>query len=268
MAKAKTKRVYDFDEGDRSMVALLGGKGANLAEMTNTGLPVPHGFTITTATCNEFLVTGEFADGLMDEVAEHLERLQERMGKRLGDDTDPLLVSVRSGAPVSMPGMMETVLNVGLNDTSVKGLAHQTSNERFAFDSYRRLIQMFGAIVMGVERALFEDALLEVKEKKGVINDTDLDAGDLEDVIGRYLEVFRAHTGQDFPQDPVEQMRLAVKAVFDSWRGRKAREYRPIHKVGEDLGADVNIHSLGFGNKGDDSGTRAAFTRDPPPRTQ
>ena len=248
------KRVYDFEEGNRSLTALLGGKGANLSEMTRIGMPVPHGFTITTGACKEYLATGDFPAGLMEEVEEHLLVLQRQMGKKLDDDTDPLLVSVRSGAPVSMPGMMETVLDVGLNDSSVK---------RFAFDSYRRLIQMFGSIVMGIERVLFEDALLDIKEHKDVVLDTELDASDLEYVVDRFEEVFEEGAGRPFPQAPHEQLRLAIRAVFDSWMGRKAKEYRRIHRLSEGMGTAVNVQAMVFGNKGDDSGTGVAFTRDP-----
>ena len=260
-----TKYVYDFSEGNKDMKDLLGGKGANLAEMTNMGLPVPHGFTITTEACLAFLARGGAPPEMLDEAGEHLGRLQEAMGKRLGDAEDPLLVSVRSGAKFSMPGMMDTVLNLGLNDASVDGLAEQMGGDvRFARDAYRRFIQMFGKIVMDVPGDAFEHALDEAKEGKGPgSQDTDLDADDLEAVIERFRAIYREHTGEDFPQDPKEQLRLAIDAVFRSWNGKRARDYRRQNKISDDLGTAVNVQAMVFGNRGEDSGTGVAFTRDP-----
>jgi pyruvate,orthophosphate dikinase len=260
-----TKYVYDFSEGNKDMKDLLGGKGANLAEMTNMGLPVPHGFTITTEACLTYLAEGGDPSGLLDEVDEHLATLESSMGKTLGDATDPLLVSVRSGAKFSMPGMMDTVLNLGLNDTSVGGLAEQSGGDlRFARDAYRRFIQMFGKIVMDVPADAFEHALEEAKAAKGPnAQDTDLDADDLATLIERFLEIYREQTGQGFPSDPKEQLRLSIHAVFESWNGKRARDYRRQNKISDDLGTAVNVVAMVFGNRGDDSGTGVAFTRDP-----
>ena len=260
-----TKYVYDFSEGNKDMKDLLGGKGANLAEMTNMGLPVPHGFTLTTEACLRYLDGGDWPDGLIDEVEEHLVRLERTMGKTLGDPTDPLLVSIRSGAKFSMPGMMDTVLNLGLNEDSLKGLAHQTGGDmRFANDAYRRFIQMFGKIVMDVPAHAFEQALDAAKERKGPgSQDTDLDADDLRSLIDGFLEIYRQHTGSAFPTDPREQMRLATEAVFKSWNGKRAIDYRRQNKISDDLGTAVNVVAMVFGNRGDDSGTGVAFTRDP-----
>jgi pyruvate,orthophosphate dikinase len=255
------KYVYDFTEGNKDMKDLLGGKGANLAEMTNMGLPVPHGFTLTTEACLSYLDEAGFPPGLMDEVDEHLKRLEEAMGKRLGDASDPLLVSVRSGAKFSMPGMMDTVLNLGLNPESVRGLTEQTGGDvRFALDAYRRFIQMFGKIVMNVPGGVFDEA----KRAKGSsVQDTDLGADDLSALIDRFLAIYREHTGQDFPTDPREQLRLSIEAVFKSWNGKRARDYRRQNKISDDLGTAVNVVAMVFGNRGDDSGTGVAFTRDP-----
>jgi pyruvate,orthophosphate dikinase len=259
-----TKWVYDFNEGDASQKNLLGGKGANLAEMTNLGLPVPPGFTISTEACNAYREAGRhFPNGLLDEVADHRKRLEEAMGRQLGDARDPLLVSVRSGAPFSMPGMMDTVLNVGLNDESVKGLAAQTRSERFAWDSYRRLLQMFGKTVMGVDGDRFEEALEEAKEHKGVENDVDLDTGDLQALVERFKEIIEKETGRGFPQDPTEQLHQAIEAVFGSWDNRRARDYRRRNRISDALGTAVNVQAMVFGNRGDRSGTGVAFTRDP-----
>src|SRR4051795_6047734 len=247
------------------MKDLLGGKGANLAEMTNMGLPVPHGFTITTEACLTYLGAGGHPAGLMEEVDTHLSALESSMGKGLGDARDPLLVSVRSGAKFSMPGMMDTVLNLGLNEDSVTGLAAQTGDDpRFARDAYRRFIQMFGKIVMDVPADAFEHALDEVKTAKGSnVQDTDLSADDLSALIGRFLEIYREHTGSEFPTDPKEQLRLSIEAVFKSWNGKRARDYRRQNKISDDLGTAVNVVAMVFGNRGDDSGTGVAFTRDP-----
>ena len=260
-----TKYVYDFSEGNKDMKDLLGGKGANLAEMTNMGLPVPPGFTITTEACLRFLAEGGTAPEMLEEAGEHLGRLETAMGKILGDADDPLLVSVRSGAKFSMPGMMDTVLNLGLNDRSVDGLARQTGGDvRFARDAYRRFIQMFGKIVMDVPADAFEHALDEAKEAKFAgAQDTDLDAEDLEALIDRFRAIYREQTGEDFPQEPKEQLRLAIAAVFESWNGKRARDYRRQNKISDDLGTAVNIVAMVFGNRGEDSGTGVAFTRDP-----
>ncbi|MGW3344608.1 pyruvate, phosphate dikinase [Nonomuraea rubra] len=255
------KYVYDFTEGNRNLKDLLGGKGANLAEMTNLGLPVPHGFTITTEACRHYLAEGSVPSGLDQEVAEHLEALEAKMGRKLGQADDPLLVSVRSGAKFSMPGMMETVLNIGLNDESVHGLAKQSGgNDRFAWDSYRRLIQMFGKTVLGLDGDLFEHALDELKGRR---QDTDLDSGELQQLVETYKGIVRDQTGKDFPADPREQMRLAVMAVFDSWNAPRAILYRRQERIPADLGTAVNIMAMVFGNYGNDSGTGVAFTRDP-----
>ncbi len=262
-----TKYVYDFAEGNRDLKDLLGGKGANLAEMTNLGLPVPPGFTITTEACQAFLATGDEPPALAAEVDEHLIALEKTMGKQLGDAADPLLVSVRSGAKFSMPGMMETVLNIGLNDISVQGLARQAGNDRFAWDSYRRLIQMFGKTVQGIEGELFEHALEQMKADKGTASkpadDLDLDGTDLQALVDAYKAIVRDHTGEDFPQDPRDQMRLAIQAVFNSWNSDRAVLYRRQERIPTDLGTAVNVCSMVFGNLGMDSGTGVAFTRDP-----
>ncbi|MEU1618087.1 pyruvate, phosphate dikinase [Streptomyces sp. NPDC005722] len=257
------KFVYDFTEGNKDLKDLLGGKGANLAEMTNLGLPVPPGFTITTEACKVYLESGAEPAALRDEVSAHLDALEQRMGKRLGQADDPLLVSVRSGAKFSMPGMMDTVLNIGLSDASVVGLAAQAGNERFAWDSYRRLIQMFGKTVLGVDGELFEDALEDAKRAKGTHDDLDLDAADLRALVDQFKAVVAKETGRDFPQDPREQMDLAVRAVFDSWNGERAKLYRRQERIPGDLGTAVNVCSMVFGNLGSDSGTGVAFTRDP-----
>ncbi len=260
-----TKFVYDFSEGNKDMKDLLGGKGANLAEMTTMGLPVPPGFTITTEACLVFLEQGGAPPEMLQEAGEHLATLQAAMGRELGDPDDPLLVSVRSGAKFSMPGMMDTVLNLGLNDRSVEGLAKQSDGDvRFARDAYRRFIQMFGKIVMDVPGEAFEEALDRAKERKGPgTTDTDLDADDLTALIEEFRGIFRTHTGEEFPQDPKEQLRLAIAAVFESWNGKRAIDYRRQNKISDDLGTAVNVQAMVFGNRGDDSGTGVAFTRDP-----
>ncbi|MFI2235227.1 pyruvate, phosphate dikinase [Streptomyces chrestomyceticus] len=258
-----SKFVYDFTEGNKDLKDLLGGKGANLAEMTNLGLPVPPGFTITTEACKVYLDSGQEPAALRAEVSEHLEALEATMGKKLGQADNPLLVSVRSGAKFSMPGMMDTVLNIGLSDASVSGLATQAGDERFAWDSYRRLIQMFGKTVLGVDGDLFEEALEEAKQAKGVRVDVDLDAADLKNLVGQFKDIVSKETGRDFPQEPREQMDLAVRAVFDSWNTDRAKLYRRQERIPGDLGTAVNICSMVFGNLGPDSGTGVAFTRDP-----
>ena len=257
------KLVYDFAEGNKDLRDLLGGKGANLAEMTLMGLPVPPGFVITTEACRAYLADGSPPAALEAEVSEHLVALEEAMGKTLGQADNPLLVSVRSGGKYSMPGMMDTVLNVGLNDESVLGFANQSGNDRLAFDSYRRLIQMFGKTVLGVDGGLFEDALHAAKEAKDTLDDLDLDGDDLRALVGVYKEIVREHTGREFPQEPREQMDLAVRAVFDSWNADRAILYRRQERIPSDLGTAVSICSMVFGNVSSDSGTGVAFTRDP-----
>ncbi|MEN1885274.1 pyruvate, phosphate dikinase [Streptomyces mirabilis] len=258
-----TKFVYDFTEGNRDLKDLLGGKGANLAEMTNLGLPVPPGFTITTEACKTYLGSGEEPAALRDEVSAHLEALEATMGKKLGQADDPLLVSVRSGAKFSMPGMMDTVLNIGLSDKSVQGLAKQAGDDRFAWDSYRRLIQMFGKTVLGIDGELFEDALDAAKTAKKVTVDTELEAADLKKLVTKFKRIVKTEAGRDFPQDPREQMDLAIHAVFDSWNTDRAKLYRRQERIPHDLGTAVNVCSMVFGNLGPDSGTGVAFTRDP-----
>ncbi len=255
--------VFDFAHGSRDRRDLLGGKGAGLAEMTNLGLPVPPGFTITTEACRAYLAEGEVPDGLAGEVDEHLASLEGAMGRRLGDPADPLLVSVRSGARFSMPGMMETVLNVGLNDESVQGLAERSRNERFAMDSYRRLLQMFGSTVLGIDGAIFSDELDALKQRRGTTEDVGLEVDDLRGLVTTYKELVEKHAGRAFPQDPREQLDLAVRAVFDSWNTERARLFRRQEHIPEDLGTAVNVQAMVFGNRGTSSGSGVAFTRDP-----
>jgi pyruvate,orthophosphate dikinase len=256
--------VYDFDESTGGGKELLGGKGAGLAEMTSLGIPVPAGFTITTDASRAYSQNGkQLPVGLDGEVDEHLSALEQRTGKRFGDPEDPLLVSVRSGAAVSMPGMMDTILNLGLNDDAVAGLARTTGNERFAYDSYRRLIQMYGDVVDGVDAARFEDALSELKRERGARQDVDLTADDLRGLVDTFKELYREETGSDFPQDAREQLQRALRAVFDSWDNPRAQVYRRAHRIPDDLGTAVNVVQMVFGNKGDESGTGVAFTRDP-----
>jgi pyruvate,orthophosphate dikinase len=259
-----TKYVYDFSEGSKDQKDLLGGKGANLAEMTNMGLPVPPGFTISTEACRAYLGTsGGMPDGLAEEITEHLEALEKSMGRTLGQPDDPLLVSVRSGAKFSMPGMMETVLNVGLNDRSVEGLAKQAGDERFAWDSYRRLLAMFGRTVLGIEGELFENALDELKERVGADSDLDLGPEELKELVDRSKAIIEEQCGRPFPQEPREQLDQAVGAVFESWNTERAVLYRRQERIPGDLGTAVNVCSMVFGNCGMDSGTGVAFTRDP-----
>ncbi|HRC06991.1 MAG TPA: pyruvate, phosphate dikinase [Miltoncostaeales bacterium] len=259
---SQTKRVYDFAEGTRDMRDLLGGKGANLAEMTKLGLPVPQGFTITTETCLDYLKGGHTSpDGLRDEVTEHLARLEAFAQKTLGDSDNPLLVSVRSGAKFSMPGMMDTVLNLGLNDVSVQGLASRTGNPRFAYDSYRRFIQMYGDVVSEVEKQHFERALTELKKARGVENDVDLTADDLKGLVDTYKGIYQKHKGTPFPQDPREQLDGAIQAVFESWDNKRAQDYRRLNNIPWELGTAVNVQQMVFGNSGERSGTGVAFSR-------
>jgi pyruvate,orthophosphate dikinase len=266
--KATKRYIYAWGggaaEGDGGMKDLLGGKGAGLAEMTKAGLPTPPGFTITTAACNDYFAAGEkLPDGLWDDVLEAMKEVEERSGKGFGDPKNPLLVSVRSGAKFSMPGMMDTVLNLGLNEETLEGLIALTGNERFGWDAYRRFIAMFGRIVMGVEAKRFDEPLEAKKKARGAAADTDLTASDLRELVDEYKQVVGADTGRDFPTDPYEQLDLAIKAVFASWFGRRARDYRESQKIAHDLGTAVNVVTMVFGNMGDDSGTGVAFTRDP-----
>src|SRR5919112_1591970 len=261
----ETKWVYDFSEGSKDMRELLGGKGANVAEMTRVlGTErVPAGFTITTEACVAYMKEGQTEpDGMAEQVSEALERLQETAGKRLGDDEDPLLVSVRSGARESMPGMLDTVLNLGLNDTSVEGLARATDNERFAWDSYRRFVQMFGNVSRGIDGEAFEKEITNVKKDAGVEDDTELDVKSLKELVDRFKTLYKDETGDEFPQDPTEQLRLAIRAVFDSWTGDRAKSYRQINRIPDDWGTAVNVQQMVFGNKGDTSGSGVAFSRD------
>ncbi len=260
---AKSKYVYDFEEGHGGMKTLLGGKGANLAEMTTLGLPVPPGFTINTDACIYYTDNKAYPNGLDKEIEDHLDNLEKKTGKKLGDPNDPLLVSVRSGAAISMPGMMDTVLNLGLNDNSIKGLIQQTQDERFAYDSYRRFIQMFGNVVLKVDGEKFENALRQMKEEKGAASDTDLTFDDLKELVEQFKKIVKEETGSDFPIDPKEQMAMAILAVFESWDNPRAKVYRKHNKIPDDLGTAVNVQTMVFGNKGIDSGTGVAFTRDP-----
>ncbi|HYI21846.1 MAG TPA: pyruvate, phosphate dikinase [Candidatus Limnocylindrales bacterium] len=266
--RASKRYIYAWGggtaEGNATMRDLLGGKGAGLAEMTNAGLPVPPGFTITTEACNDYFDAGErLPDGLWDDVLSAVKRLEQETGKGFGEAANPLLVSVRSGAKFSMPGMMDTVLNLGLNEQTLNGLVALTGNERFGWDAYRRFIQMFGRIVMDVDGEKFEHALDAAKQSRGVSQDTDLDAGALRDVVGEFLSIVRESAGRDFPTDPLEQLDLSIKAVFASWFGKRAHDYREYNKIAHDLGTAVNVVTMVFGNMGDDSGTGVAFTRDP-----
>ena len=260
---AASSYVFDFSEGSKDMKDLLGGKGANLAEMTNLGLPVPPGFTITTEACRAYLANGKEPADLRVQVTRALRHLEDKVDRRLGDRHDPLLVSVRSGGKFSMPGMMDTVLNIGLNDASVIGLAEASGSDRFAWDSYRRLIQMFGKTVLGIEGDQFSAALDEAKAAKGVTSDVDLDVDDLVALVARFKEIVREESGQDFPQHPREQLDLAIRAVFDSWNTDRARVYRRRERIPHDLGTAVNVCTMVFGNLGETSGTGVAFTRDP-----
>jgi pyruvate,orthophosphate dikinase len=258
------KWVYEFSEGSRDMRELLGGKGANVAEMKRIGGPVrvPDGFTITTEACVAYMkADGAFPDGLEEQVDDALARLEQQTGKRLGDPDDPLLVSVRSGARESMPGMLDTVLNLGLNDRSVQGLIARTENARFGWDSYRRFVQMFGTVVRGIEGERFEQAIQARKEASGVELDTDLDARALEQLTSEFEEIFAAETGEEFPQEPREQLRQAIRAIFDSWNGERAVHYRRLHRIPDEWGTAVNVQQMVFGNKGDTSASGVAFSR-------
>jgi pyruvate,orthophosphate dikinase len=268
-AKSKSvKRVYFFGngkaEGNAGMKDLLGGKGANLADMTLVPLPVPPGFTITTDTCGDYNDAGQkLPRGLMEEVRTNIAKVEKATGKRFGDSANPLLVAARSGAKFSMPGMMDTVLNIGLNDKAVEGLAALSDNPRFAYDSYRRLINMFGDTVMGVDHHHFEHELSAVKHAKGVELDTQLDVDGLKEVVDRYKAVYEKHVGSPFPNDPYEQLEAAIEAVFKSWMGDRAIKYRELNDIRGVRGTAVNVQAMVFGNMGDDSATGVAFTRDP-----
>ena len=255
--------VFDFSQGDRTKGDLLGGKGANLAEMTRLGLPVPPGFTISTDACRYFLEHGHGPSGLRQQITSHTARLEEEMGRKLGDPEDPLLVSVRSGARFSMPGMMETVLNIGLNDASVAGLARRANDDHFAWDSYRRLIQMFGKTVLEIDGDEFESALEQMKEKAGVTTDVELPVESLRRLVDVYKSIVREATGHEFPQDPYQQLDLAIRSVFQSWNTERARLYRRQERIPHTLGTAVNVQVMAFGNAGPGSGTGVAFTRDP-----
>lgn len=258
------KYVYNFDEGDMSMRSLLGGKGANLAEMSSMGINVPYGFTVTTEACAKFYEEGEkLWDELNEEISEHIKDLEAKNEKTFGNNEDPLLVSVRSGAPISMPGMMDTILNLGLNDDAVLGLAKRTENPRFAYDSYRRFIQMFSDVAMGIDKNKFEKVLSAKKEEKGVSTDNELTEEDLKDVVEKYKVVYKEEKGEDFPQDPRDQLNKAVSAVFASWNNERAILYRKINEIDDSMGTAVNVQSMVFGNMGDSSGTGVAFSRNP-----
>ena len=257
------KYVYTFGEGNADMKMLLGGKGANLSEMTNLGLPVPPGFTITTEVCRKYYENNKYPEDLQGQIDAHLSMLEKKMGKRLGDLENPLLVSVRSGAPQSMPGMMDTVLNLGLNDVTVKSLANQTQNERFAYDCYRRFMQMFGNVVIGLEHGTFEAILSEVKGRYGVTLDTDMSVKALKDVVAEYKKIFLKETGETFQQEPHKQLSMSIDAVFKSWNNRRAITYRKLSNIPDDIGTAVNVQTMVYGNMGEDSGTGVAFTRDP-----
>ena len=258
------KWVYLFKEGNADMRNLLGGKGANLAEMTNLGLPIPQGFTVTTEACTDYYNNGkQISEEIQGQIFDYMKTLEEIQGKSFGDTEDPLLVSVRSGARASMPGMMDTILNLGLNDVAVEGFAKKTGNPRFAYDSYRRFIQMFSDVVMEIAKPKFEAILDEVKESKGAKYDTDLDANDLKEVIAKYKELYKKEIGSDFPQDPKDQLMESVKAVFRSWDNPRAIVYRRMNDIPGDWGTAVNVQAMVFGNMGNTSGTGVAFTRNP-----
>ena len=263
------KWVYLFREGNAQMRDLLGGKGAGLSEMTNAGLPVPPGFTITTEACNAYYedyrpgAAKQFPPGLWDQTLAAMKVVEQETGKGFGDAKNPLLVSVRSGAKFSMPGMMDTVLNLGLNEATLNGLAALTGNERFAYDAYRRFIAMFGRIVMGMEAKPFDETLEHAKQKRGAKLDTDLDAAALKEIVAGYKALYKKAIGADFPADPYEQLRLAIGAVFGSWMGKRAVDYRNDQKIAANLGTAVNVVTMVYGNMGDDSGTGVAFTRNP-----
>ena len=258
------KWVYLFSEGNASMKNLLGGKGANLAEMTNLGLPVPQGFTITTEACTQYYEDGKkINDEIMGQIMEHITKMEEITGKKFGDKENPLLVSVRSGARASMPGMMDTILNLGLNEEVVEVLAAKSGNPRWAWDCYRRFIQMFSDVVMEVGKKYFEELIDKMKEEKGVTQDVDLTADDLKELANQFKAEYKKMLGQDFPVDPKEQLMEAIKAVFRSWDNPRANVYRRDNDIPYSWGTAVNVQAMAFGNMGDDCGTGVAFTRDP-----
>ena len=258
------KYCYLFTEGNANMRELLGGKGANLAEMTNIGLPVPQGFTITTEACTQYYEDGQkINDSIMAEIMEYITKMEEITGKKFGDLENPLLVSVRSGARASMPGMMDTILNLGLNEDVVQVLIRKSGNPRWAWDCYRRFIQMYSDVVMEVGKKYFEQLIDEMKEKKGVTQDVDLTAEDLQELAGQFKAEYKAKLGVDFPSDPKEQLMGAIKAVFRSWDNPRANVYRRDNDIPYSWGTAVNVQSMAFGNMGDDCGTGVAFTRNP-----
>ena len=255
--------VYMFSEGNADQRNLLGGKGANLAEMTRIGLPVPQGFTVSTEACLEYLEQGKLTDEMVDQIHARMEELNDISGKRFGDEKNPLLVSVRSGARISMPGMMDTILNLGLNDVTVEALSAKSDNPRFAWDSYRRFIQMFADVVQEIEKNKFENVLDEIKDREGYKVDTELTVENLKELVSRYKEIVKQETGRDFPTEPEEQLMMAVEAVFRSWNNPRAIVYRNLNEIPHDYGTAVNVQSMVFGNMGDNSGTGVAFTRNP-----
>ena len=260
----ETKYVYSFNEGNKDMKSLLGGKGANLAEMTKIGLPVPPGFTISTEACNDYYVSNKtIKPEIIEQIESKLAQLESELGKELGSTENPLLVSVRSGAVISMPGMMDTILNLGLNDNTVVGLAKATENERFAYDSYRRFIQMFSDVAMEVPKYKFENVLDKYKEQNGFKFDTELTTEHLKAIVEEFKAIYKAEVKEDFPQEPKKQLMLAVEAVFRSWNNPRAIVYRKLNDIPNNLGTAVNVQSMVFGNMGDNSGTGVAFTRDP-----
>ena len=268
MVGKATKFVYFFGDGKADgsgkMKDLLGGKGAGLAEMTSLKIPVPAGFTITTEACNAYFAGNrKYPAGMWDQVLDNLKKIEKAMGMKLGDSKNPLLLSVRSGAKFSMPGMMDTVLNLGLNETTLKALIKKTDNERFALDTFRRLISMFGSTVMGLDRQLFENALEKMKSDRGIKNDTELTAEDLRELVGEFKGIYRSETGKAFPRDPLQQVKLAINAVFESWFGERAGTYRRLNGIPDDLGTACNVQAMVFGNMGENSGTGVGFTRDP-----
>jgi len=258
------KYVYLFSEGDGSMRELLGGKGANLAEMTKLGLPVPQGFTISTEACTQYYEDGrKINDDIQAEIMEYVGKMEEITGKKFGDKTNPLLVSVRSGARASMPGMMDTILNLGLNEEVVEVMAEQSKNPRWAYDCYRRFIQMYSDVVMEVGKKYFEELIDQMKEKKGVTQDTELTAEDLKELAEQFKAEYKAKIGADFPTDPKEQLMGAIKAVFRSWDNPRANVYRRMNEIPYSWGTAVNVQMMAFGNMGDDCGTGVAFPRAP-----
>ena len=261
---SKKKYLYLFSEGNKDMREILGGKGANLAEMTNAGMPVPQGFTISTEACTQYYNDGrQINDEIMADIYEYIGKMEQITGKKFGDVANPLLVSVRSGARASMPGMMDTILNLGLNDQVVEGLAAKTGNPRFAYDSYRRFVQMFSDVVMELSKSDFEKIIDEMKEAKGVKLDTELDADDMKALVVKFKDLYKAKMGSDFPSDPKVQLIEAVKAVFRSWDNPRANVYRRMNEIPYDWGTAVNVQAMVFGNSGETSGTGVAFTRNP-----